>query len=361
MLEVPKLPFGLAVVIVVVICGPLQLVDGTTETHLWGKLFGSLLRTPAGKLDRCRPRDLPKCALRDKPRRIAVVAFFAHEVDTLEIALTEYSGLADVIITESQRPHHFLEKQAKPLVWPMVRDTPRFRHFKNVSFLECNVSTSSTGNEIFRAEAAINNCASDYLKTIQDQYDIVIVGTGVDEILSHAAIAKLKYCQDLPTLPTSVVITMFMGRADRTFRSDWHFPQYPYSLDLPTVYPANWAGSFGPLRLPTGDVRRAPMGGAHMTNYCYLPNMVLKGQTASEYKHALNTTAKLCAVPLAAQKDECYRMLAARTKPVSADDPAFVLPEAVACNLDRFPAWFGKTDPRETVLFDELCSPPKDG
>lgn len=144
-----------------------------------------------------------------------------------------------------------------------------------------------------------------------------VVGS-VDEILSRRTMRTLKHCPTLPTLPLG-----------RKFQTDWHHAGREHSLSLPTVYPASH---------PTPLLR-------HMTNYCFLPAIILKKLWSTEYGHAF-TLQDAKKVDLQTQKETCYNMLAHRV--TKGHSPETEVPQMLTqCDAKALPAWYGRTDQRE--------------
>jgi hypothetical protein len=88
------------------------------------------------------------------------------------------------------------------------------------------------------------------------------------------------------------------------------------------------------------------VGGLHMTNYCFLPAMILKELWATEYGHQFPETRALS--DLTNLKRECYNMLSHRVSP--GDSPETEVPRLLRTCPQAFPAWHGRIDPREEEL-----------
>lgn len=297
------------------------------------------------------------CARRQVPRQIAVAMLLAAEVDTLEIALAEYKGLADVYLFENRVVHNLREKSQKPLLWPAIRHHPRFKEY-SVRFHECkyhgrkeDANRKLMWHELWPVEHANDECISARMQSVANSYDIIVVGS-LDEILSREIYAKLKYCATDPQLPRSSAIGMPEGLLGRSFKTDWHVPDMPLSHSLPIIYPGQnatrqYVRHFKPL--PGMPI----VGGLHATNYCFLPQMIIKELTATEYNHAFDVK-RMCQEGLRATKQRCYDYKKDRHLP--GVGPETVVPWLLRLNPDRYPAWRGDIDPRETVVFKTLCS-----
>ena len=257
------------------------------KTALLRYLYWFVAHTPPGRVQREPPAKgvVLKCNKRPEPRKIAIAILFSSEVDVLEIALAEYYGLADVYLFENQAIHHQKETSTKPLIWPILKESPRFQVYKSaVVYHECKHKGGKRG--LWDVESRTGECMNEAMHAVASRYDIVVVGS-VDEILSRSNYGELKYCETIPRLPCSSAIGMPLGKLGRTFRTDWHVPDQPYSFSVPTVYDAKdakirFVRSLVPVKTP------AIVGGLHATNYCYLPELILKQLTATEYPNAFS-------------------------------------------------------------------------
>jgi len=273
--------------------------------------------------------------------RILVAAMLAYEVDTLQIALAEYDGVADVLITENLAIHSYKSrKQQKPLLlWPRLKSNPAFATFNStVHYTQC--TKSRTSNALWEQEFNDNKCVTDAVRQLASQYDVIVVGS-VDEVLSRRTLLRLKHCH-LPPLPASGAIGMPMGLLGRKFKTDWHHPSRPFSFSLPSV----WAATApNPRRRMKSLPGPAIVGGLHMTNYCFLPAMFLKTLWATESQTGI-TQAHAQSNPVAL-KDACYRYDELHTRISAPASPETRVPWLLHMCPSSFPAWYGKLDPRE--------------
>ena len=288
----------------------------------------------------CSPAPLPSCAAVNTNRRILIGAMMSFEVDTLEVALHQYRGIADVMVVESTTTHNIRDVSSKPALFDALKNDSRFKAFFPYHVI-CNLSNLKTS--LWQIEIEQNACMNKALKSLAPQYDIVVVGS-VDEILGRMALMKLKHCK-IPPLPTSSAIGMPLGKLGRSFRSDWHYPQFPMSFSLPTIYPATYKGRF--LRSFGVKGKTPVVGGLHMTNYCFLPNIILKELTATEYAGVFKKNP--CKIEQV--KRRCYDMLRHRVSPRTGEETE------VPCWLTRrrYPSWFGELDPREHDMQTAIC------
>lgn len=287
-----------------------------------------------------RPKDVIPCNGQYN-HRILIGAMLAYEADTLQIALAEYDGVADVLITENRAIHNFREKKfRKPfLLWPGLKQKDAFKVTNStVFFKECKGRRRS--NEMWEAESLDNTCMTNELAKYGKDYDVIIVGS-VDEILARKTLLRLKYC-GLPRLPASGAIGMPLGELGRSFRTDWPVPGNPVSLSLPSIYGKEDAVK-GNAKRHIPYLGSTVQGGLHMTNYCFLPAMVLKEMWATEYGHQEFDVCR----PLEKIKEPCYDML--RHRVTKGTGPETIVPWLLEACPDSFPSWYGDTymDDRE--------------
>lgn len=312
------------------------------DVRLWNDVIASIQWTPTHAYRDCLPAPIPACAT-GAARRILVAMMFSFEVDMLQVALEQYRGIADVLLAESTTIHNMHERRSKPLVWKLLRH--RFAKY-NVSAITCPSSRWSMWKRMWDAESDQNACMSDAIRQRAHAYDVVVVGS-VDEILGRTALMKLRHCA-LPHLPTSSAIGMPLGLLGRKFRTDWHYADRPYSFSLPSIYPASHTGSFVRSFHPLGPV--PVIGGMHVTNYCFLPNIILKDLTVTDYGHTL-TSERVCKRSIHYWKEQCYNMLSARIRPGASVETE------VPCALSTttFPVWNGSVDERERRFWKRHC------
>ena len=112
------------------------------------------------------------------PRKILVAALVAYEADTLQIALSEYDGIADILLSENLNLHNPRATESKPFyLWPRIRDKPQFSSFKSTIFWNpCDNMRSSSAT--FEAEDLDERCESQKIKELGSLfgYDAVISG-----------------------------------------------------------------------------------------------------------------------------------------------------------------------------------------
>ncbi|KAJ3269032.1 hypothetical protein HDV01_001931 [Terramyces sp. JEL0728] len=255
-------------------------------------------KTPLEKPNRActKPTFEPVCneaifsRKRDSPAKVGMVIQFGFEVDSLLIILNQYKGLVDkLFILESTRTH--FKNTKKPLVWERIKYKPEFLPFSDmVVHLVVDDSPIAVGEvDIWQMERFQErerwkkflewNGATKYFS------DTDVLGFGdLDEVPSAQVLTELKNCQFKKDIDVVDVGIWFpMGTIHQAFRTD--FPvqfNLPYTLGDPTFYTfagAKRAGS--PSRQRGGSLHHI-VGGMHMSNYCYLPTMLLKDFTCSE-------------------------------------------------------------------------------
>lgn len=276
---------------------------------------------------------------RDTTSGILVSAMFSFEIDTLEMALHNYCGFADVLLVEGIEFHNVAhrKKDRKPVLWPLIKRHPRFAALSRVvkHHLTCPASNS---DDMWGAEDSMNRCISKTIKSkFASHYNTIVVGS-VDEILSRQSLLALSLKP--VRYPTSATSGFFMSQATTLFRSDWP-NRNAFSFALPSIYP-NTSESF--VRQFKRYSSEKVYSGAHLTNYCFWPNQVYKVATASSYTPKLFDICDSYAV----NPEKCYNFHVERTRPINERDLHAVLPPAL--DPDRYPAWYKKTDPRELDL-----------
>ncbi|KAI9338012.1 hypothetical protein BDR26DRAFT_863441 [Obelidium mucronatum] len=307
------------------------------------------------------------------PRRMAIALQLGFDVDTLEIALYQYHNTFDhVFLLESMVVHH--HKIRKPLLWETLKSTPRFKKFADqVIHIVDDDSTAFTAGKpghnkdtsTFGHEQHQEKKRWDVINTwnIKTKYygdeDLIAFGD-VDEIPSLKNIRLLKHCV-LKASPVDIGIWFTMGRLKDGFATDFPVKGHPYTLGDPTFFKFKDAIAFekkenrypGRLR---GHSGRFLLGGAHLTNYGYLPFQMLKRISCSEC--GLNNdllvrwrTGFMNSSVFQLEMDmseDWIKRYQSRIKLVSEiNDPGIVsVPWFLECNLKRFPMWMGENDLR---------------
>lgn len=279
---------------------------------------------------------------------VLVAAMFNFEVDTLEMALHNYCGVADVLLVEGRRFHNTRQRayDRRPVLWPVISRHARFKSLRGVVVKHVICSSGNNDRDMWSEERHVDTCMSNAIKGhlgVTPQYASVVVGS-VDEILARNALVRLSTSPVVT--PTSATTGFFMSKATVLFRSDWPSAGNPYSFALPTLYPttsSTFTRQFGEIARGRSQ-NSVVYGGAHLTNYCFWPNRVIKEATATEYGGVWDPCNEASDA-----ETKCYAMLKHRTRPWHPlQDTHAVLPPAMA--KQRYPAWYGARDPRETQL-----------
>jgi len=305
------------------------------------KTYAFIAETAGRACSAKRPATKPPCEGKSN-HRILIGAMLAYEADTLQIALAEYDGVADILITENRGVHNPKEKSfLKPfLLWPTLQSRPEFSVRESLVFFhECTGRRHS--NEMWEAERSDDRCMSQAIKKHASDYDVFIVGS-VDEILARETLLKLKHC-DLPSFPANGGIGMPLGKLGRSFRNDWPIPENPNAFSLPTIYGRQHAEPGRAVR-HIGSIGPSIQGGLHMTNYCFIPAMTLKELWTTSYGHRhLDTCSSIKAL-----KEKCYHMLRHRVTPGTG--PETITPWLLEACPDAFPSWYGNIDDRDVAF-----------
>ena len=295
-------------------------------------------------------KELERAGSSGTNRAILIAAMISYEVDTIQMALAEYDGVADILLTESTHVHNPTARRngaRKGLTWPKLRDRAEFQvHRSKIMYHPCADKARKFGT--FDQESIDNLCVTSRINQIKAQYDIVIVGS-IDEILARSTLRHLKYDANIGALPASGAIGMPLGLLGRQFQTDWHHGNRTHSFSLPSIWP-------GTVKNPRRHIPPLPgpavPGGLHATNYCFLPAMIVKEQWASEYDHSARRKA-LCSKTLKKLKRKCYNTLRERVQ--HGHSPETVVPLVLQQCPAAFPAWTGGTDVRERQFYQQLC------
>ncbi|KAI9349742.1 hypothetical protein BDR26DRAFT_852703 [Obelidium mucronatum] len=315
----------------------------------------------------------------DQPRRMAIGLQFGYDVDTLEIALHQYYNVFDhIFLVESMVTQH--RKIRKPLIWEHIKTTPRFKKFadKVIHIVDHDATAFTAGKaghekvqnysalfnhethqEKFRWETikAWNNKTGYY-----SSLDLIAFGD-IDEIASLHNLRLLKHCY-LRSSPVDIGIWFTMGRLTEGFASDFPIRGHPFTLGDPTFFLFGHATEYErvekshPTRL-RGRSQHFLLGGAHLTNYGFLPYQMLRAISCSECGldadrllrwNSYIKKGKIQELELDWSRElfEPHRkMEPKRFKSIQAIGPEIVsIPWFLQCNLDRFPMWRGVNDRR---------------
>ena len=342
----------------------------------------------------CKPDPLPKpdpsmCQgsvesrifsgqLRSRPIKIIHSVKLGYDVDMLEIHLNELYDVVDYfVIMESIKNHK--GKMVKPLIWEFVRMQPRFAKFerKVIHFVMDDLEVIQPQPEagLFGAERLQEQLRWQKIKhwneitkflTSQD-----LIGFGdSDEIANRINLHKLRHCALKPDKEKiDIGIWFAFGDLETAFKSDYPVPGYPYSIGNPTFWTYHRASSSS--KYPTyarGTSGAFLLGGAHLTNYNYLPYLMTKSVTATEsaqnmlkLKDGVPDTLQKHGEDVKAFNKQLLVLLNSILKGVSKSrfvdvdvllrqspqyESVIYKPWFLQCNMNRYPSWVQKLDPR---------------
>lgn len=263
---------------------------------------------------------------------VADVFLFGYEVDTLEMRLMETKDIVNkTILIESAFDHH---GNPKPCVFrDIMQHTERFRGYTVDAHCLRDRPTRTWQAIDWNYEIFQMNAASRLVSELPA--DAIVTMGHVDEIPNSKVWWKLAKCSG--PLPTNVAIANLHGHAQYRSYSIYSAHGDPFSLGSPGVFRANAFEAGHPHgKYPNVWLR----GGAHLTNYCFAGNRILKEWTATEARPDMMIQHKPSCV---SQVAGCRRAsFAGRTKPVK----RHFLPVSLTCNRERFPEWWHIEDPR---------------
>jgi hypothetical protein len=274
------------------------------------------------------------------------VVMFGFEVDTLEIRLMESDGVVNnTVLIESEFDHHGHAK--KCIFRDILRSSIRFKRFSVVSICLSDKLNRQWQPIDWNFETHQQNAASHVVAKLPPK-TIVTFGH-VDEVPNRDVWLRIAKCQG--DLPTNVAITNLHGHAQYESPSIYSAKGYPYTLGSPAVM---WASKFHAVH-PRGMYNQVWLrGGAHMTNYCYAGNRILKEWTATEARpDQMQRIQPSCTSQIQGCRRASYvnsrKLLHAKSVPI-----------ALRCNPLRYPEWWHRDDPRlhstveKTVHYNQL-------
>ncbi|KAJ3313943.1 hypothetical protein HDV04_001249 [Boothiomyces sp. JEL0838] len=227
---------------------------------------------------------------RDSPAKIGLLIQFGFEVDTLLIILHQYRDLVDkIFILESTRTH--FKNTKKPLVWERLKYSPEFLPFSDmvVHLVVDDAPLAAASDDMWQMERYQEhqrwNKFVEWNNDTKYFTDSDLLGFGdTDEVPSLKVLTELKNCKFRDDIfVVDVGIWFPMGTIYQAFRTD--FPvefTLPYTLGDPTFYTLAGAMKGGVPSRQRGTSAHHILGGMHMSNYCYLPTILLKDMTCTE-------------------------------------------------------------------------------
>lgn len=299
---------------------------------------------------------------KSKQPKVAILIQFGFDVDMLEAYLWEVYDVVDKFFITESLVTHSNRQIRKPLVWDMVKSTPRFERFaeKVVHLVVDDAEMRLPNGDIWLSERWQEYMRWKKFLEWNEQHkffkDTDIIGFGdADEIPSRKAVAALKQCTG--TIDAIDVASIFFyGDYDTVFPTDWPVSVNRYSYGDPTFFTIRSAKAYEAARRDTPSRRKGQgssymVGGAHISPYMYLSLVINKFLVATEY-----TMSQIPDKPV--DEVDAYftelvtRDLRAQGRLVSAKDvkaqikDIHFIPWFIECNPDRFPRFYKKKDPR---------------
>ena len=190
--------------------------------------------------------------------------------------------------------------------------------------------------------------------------DDVVISASVDEVISREVLHQLRWCE-LKSDVTFGALWMPMGNLGKAKVVDNPSALGPHLHMQPSIY--KWrsllSGQYEGQRISCikEQCKDSLKGGIHLTNGAYLPTSILKDFTATEeayYSGAVNWDFVFTAglEQWNTEQQYLYNLTYRANFHNSLDnienahdvDPE--VPYFLQCNKNRYPYWFGKTDPR---------------
>ena len=353
--------------------------------NLFNHLLPYLLKEPTVPVNQsCQHPKLPEpeCETynevfdgkREKPAKIAIAFKFGFEADVLEVALHQYSQtVSKIFLFEGTRTH--LHRNRKPLIWERLRLQPRFEKFQNVVHLLVDDAPHSEADNSDQWKFEHYQDSQLWVKLQEwnngTKYfahdDILIVGD-LDEVPSLQTLQTLKHCQRKTDIDAiNGAIWFPFGDIDDAFQTDWPASSsksntyLPHSLNAPAIW--TWQSAAKKVqqerKLPRMIGHQIPSleGGMHMTQYAYVPYFMTKMMSISEggsFQFLLEQTQLAInsnnITILEHELSSPYRSFANRiikVKDLPELEKGIVdIPWFLGCNLQRFPNWQRRPDPR---------------
>lgn len=312
------------------------------------------------------------------------VSVFGFDLDMLELKLLELQDVVDLFVVIEMPLTH--KATPKPLLWARNKDSQRFAKFssqvlhividdeKVLEHLKLESSNNQLLDVQWDKESAqedegirkLRQLITSLIKYPVDEEREIIINYGdTDEIASPRNLQILKSCQP-SKFPVDHGVWMIEGRLNKAFMSD-----FPVKRELPYTYGNPCSQTVQTLKGRCfGSSGNYLLGGWHMTGYPYLPHVVMKKLTGSEYTGMSADEIEL----LREGRDglEKYYM-----KTDIGSDPRMFLkkmwlwelkkqalykerpellepPCTIRSNPERYEAWFGSNDRRLKLAVPQL-------
>jgi len=319
------------------------------------------------------------------PKTLVDIVLFSYELDVLEIRLNELGKVVDYFVLVEMA--FTFKGIPKPSLWARNRKSSRFADVASKvvhvfidgpgahQLAEAQTGTLNWHPELYQTRRGWELVGSLIKKLGLEDTDTVKLYGDADEIPAFKSCWLMKHCERHdPQVPLSNGIWMPMGRLDYALSTDFPVTDLPYTFRNPTWQPANGTRLVG--RFINGPHL---LGGVHLTYYNYFPFILQEALSCTEC-HGIGDlnlpgllraaeassassfdTAMKCVFQARTDLQGSLRVLADRLTPlqtVISQDPCYrevmYLPQYLRCNWERFPAWFGRTDPR--LLFGSSSS-----
>eukprot|EP01135_Chromosphaera_perkinsii_P009118 Nk52_evm5s1636 gene=Nk52_evmTU5s1636 len=250
-------------------------------------------------------------------RKIGFVTLIGFEGDVLEVHLAEIYEAVDYIFLMESTAIHGPSPLRKPLVWETLRTQKRFQRFQpKIVYLVSDDSEIPEGNLAVGGIGNVNNTdrtifALEGYQKIRRYEKLMAwnketkvfgpddwIGFGdADGVLKGENLPLLRYCEAKHWV-MDVGIWFSFGDISTAFRPDYPVDKvhHPYSLGMASFYQVGKLKEDFLFQIPAirqtkmaipnnlvGLAGRYMLGGMHMTHYPYLPFLLMKTFTASEY------------------------------------------------------------------------------
>eukprot|EP01135_Chromosphaera_perkinsii_P011778 Nk52_evm24s2496 gene=Nk52_evmTU24s2496 len=335
--------------------------------------------------------------LLDKTKKVGVVTMVGFEADVLEIYLQEVYDVVDYVFLIESTIIHGPSPLRKPLIWEELRRQPRFQRFsrypsKIVYLVNGDEGIPPSGGT-FGAEQYQRKLRYEKVMAWNERTKAFKVGDLIgfgdtDGIIRRENIHLLKHCEAKEE-EIDIGIWFSFGELDRAFKPDWPTggDKHRWSLGMFTFHsmtdeklsgkmdriPEHLHGNNLVMGFPDnrlGMSKAYLLGGMHATHYPYLPYILMKHFTASEYYGDKGSVVRLAEMvrehsqksdELAKWQEEAVnswywgidkveglgkqRFMPARD--LKKEDPAlFYIPWFVECNPRRYYSGTSRPDPR---------------
>lgn len=304
----------------------------------------------------------------ERKPKIAHLIQYGFDTDVLEILLNEvYEYVDKFFIIESQVTHFGNVK--KPLVWPLISKQNRFKRFDH-KIVYFNISSEmiekySDDHKLNKKSKWRNEGVQEIMRfqmflqwnKENNNYfsDDDIIGFGdVDEIPSFHNLILMKKCRLKNT--TDIGIWFSHCQINKQWMSDFPVKGQRGTLGDPTYWYLRDAIQNGKPSRRRGHSKFFLLGGLHLTRYGYLPTMILKDLSMTEFEGGfmLSNLRKLLeqnvslydATKSIFYNDRCR--LSPKNKDLNKNlinHPPYMIPWIMQCNPLRYPSFLENFPP----------------